>query len=694
VDQVADDRLPLEKTRNLGFAAHIDAGKTTTTERVLFYSGRIHRMGEVDDGDTQMDWMPQEMERGITITAAATTCYWQGYRINIIDTPGHVDFTVEVERSVRVLDGLVAILAGVGGVQPQSETVWRQANKYRVPRMVFVNKLDRMGADFHDVLHQTRSRLGANAVALQIPIGAESSFEGVVDLIGRRALRWTDELGTQVEESAIPENMESLAEKFRENLIVSLADVDELIEDRYLSGEEPTEDEIHEALRRATLSFSVVPVLCGSALKNKGIQPLMDAVCRYLPAPTDMPDIAGVNPKTGEEETRRNDPAEHFSALVFKVQADPFVGQLYYTRVYSGSVKRGQTVINPRTGDRQRPTKLLRMHANRREELEEAQAGDIIGAVGLQDVTTGDTLCTTARPILLEPPTFPEPVISTAIEPRAGADESKLVAALERLTREDPTLTLRTDKETGQYILSGMGELHLEIIIDRLKRESGVDARVGRPMVSYRETVLGEATAEGHFDRVIAGKHQRAGVTLRVRHAEDGKNAAAIAYDKAQVPDAMNAAVLAGCREAFDAGPLAGYPVVGVAAEAVEALYDEDNSTDLAFKSATSQAFREAYLQARPALLEPVMLVEVVTPEEYMGDVMGDLTGRRADIREMRASAGQTQTIIALAPLASMFGYSTSLRSLSQGRATYTMQPDRYEPVPEERQAEILGRVP
>jgi len=688
---VAKEPLDLVKTRNVGMAAHIDAGKTTTTERILFYTGRIHRMGEVDDGDAQMDWMPQEMERGITITAAATTCYWKGYRINIIDTPGHVDFTVEVERSVRVLDGLVAIMCAVGGVQPQSETVWRQANKYRVPRIVFINKLDRMGANFHDVLHQMRSRLGAQVVALQIPIGAEDNFEGMVDLIRRRALYWTDELGTQIEEREIPENLESLAEQFREHLIVSLAEVDEEMEELYLTGQEPTEEQIHAALRRATLSFSLVPVLGGSALKNKGVQPLLDAILRYLPSPKDVPDVVGENPKTGKEERRKSDTAEAFCALVFKVATDPYVGQLYYLRVYSGSMRVRGTVLNPRTGTRQRLNKLLRMHANRREELEETRAGDIVAAVGLQDTITGDTLCTPARPILLEPPTFPEPVISMAIEPRTRAEEEKVVETLERLVREDPTLALRVDKETGQYILSGMGELHLEVVVDRMRREFGVEARVGKPMVSYRETVQAQAQAEVEYDRVMAGKRQRAIVGLAVRPSGDGKNSVEITADTSEVSEVFVAAARGAAREGFDAGPLAGYPVSGLVVEIQKLGVDPDHSTDLAFKAATSQAFRQAYLDAEPTLLEPVMRVEVVTPEANMGDVTNDLVARRADIVEMRASVGNTQTITAFVPLANMFGYSTALRSLTQGRATYTMQPERYEPVPKERQNEILG---
>ncbi|MCX7597654.1 MAG: elongation factor G [Armatimonadetes bacterium] len=689
---VADDP-PLDRTRNIGMAAHIDAGKTTTTERVLFYTGRIHRMGEVDDGDAQMDWMPQEMERGITITAAATTCFWGGHRINIIDTPGHVDFTVEVERSVRVLDGLVTILCAVGGVQPQSETVWRQADKYRVPRVIFVNKMDRIGANFHDVLHQIRSRLGANAVAIQLPIGAEERFEGVIDLIRRRALYWVDDLGTQIEEAAIPENLESLAEQFREHLVVTLGELDPVVEERYLAGEEPSEEELHAALRRATLGFRAVPVLCGSALRNKGIQPLLDAVVRYLPSPEDMPDVVGINPRTGSEERRRHDPTEHFCALVFKVQNDPFVGQLHYLRVYSGRLKRGDTVLNARLGQRQRVTKLLRMHANRREELEQARAGDIVAAVGLADTVTGDTLCTPARPIALEPPTFPEPVISTAIEPRTRAEEQKVVSALERLVREDPTLRLRTDKETGQYILSGMGELHLEIVVDRMRREFGVDARVGKPMVSYRETVLGSAVADVEFDRILAGKRHRVGLAVRVASASGGQNSARFGRIESDVPAVLLDAAVAAIRDSFDAGPLAGYPVLGVDAVVERVLYDPDNSTELAFRSAASQAFREAYLSARPALLEPVMRVEVVTPEAHMGDVVNDLNARRADIREIRASAGNTQTIVAFVPLANVFGYSTVLRSLTQGRGTYTMQPERYDPVPLERQAEILGQT-
>ncbi|MBC7286950.1 MAG: elongation factor G [Armatimonadetes bacterium] len=687
------EQLPLDKTRNIGIAAHIDAGKTTLTERILFYTGRIHRMGEVDDGSAQMDWMQQEMERGITITAAATSCYWKEHRINIIDTPGHVDFTVEVERSVRVLDGLVAIMCAVGGVQPQSETVWRQANKYRVPRIVFINKLDRVGANFHDVLHQMRSRLGANAVALQIPIGAEADFRGMVDLIRRKAIYWADELGTQMVEEEVPANLVNLAERFREHLIVSLAELDETIEDRYLNEQEPTEEEIHAAIRRATLSFELVPVLGGAALRNKGVQPLLDAIVRYLPSPADMPDVVGQNPKTGAEERRRHSPAEHFCGLVFKIQTDPHVGELYYLRVYSGSVKRGNTVLNARTGQRQRINKLLRMHANRREEIEEASAGDIVAAVGLQDTVTGDTLCTPARPIILEPPTFPEPVISVAVEPKTRAEEEKVRGSLERLVREDPTLQLRVDKETGQFILSGMGELHLEIVLDRMRREFGTDARVGKPMVSYRETVTSEGRASVVFDRVVAGKRHRAGVTVAVRPAQGDKSSVNITFDSSLVPPTMLEAIRNGIREGLDAGPLAGYPVSAVEATVEDIVFDPDNSTELAFKAAAGEAFREAYLSDRPTLLEPLMLVEVVTPEQHVGDVMNDLIARRGDIVETRASAGSTQTITALVPLASMFGYSTALRSLTQGRGTYTMQPDRYVPVAPERQAEILGHA-
>ncbi|MGD9517940.1 MAG: elongation factor G [Armatimonadota bacterium] len=688
---MATDDVTLEKTRNVGIAAHIDAGKTTTTERILFYTGRIHRMGEVDDGDTQMDWMAQEMERGITISAAATTCYWKGHRINIIDTPGHVDFTVEVERSVRVLDGLVAIMCAVGGVQPQSETVWRQADKYRVPRVVFINKIDRIGANFHDVLHQMRSRLGAKTVALQIPIGAEDRFEGMVDLIRRRALYWTDELGTHVEEAAVPDNLEGLTEQFREHLLVSLAEVDEEIEELYLTAQEPSEEQIHKALRRATLSFSLVPVLGGSALKNKGVQPLIDAIVRYLPSPVDVPDVVGHNPKTGAEERRKSDTSEAFCSLVFKIATDPFAGQLYYLRIYSGRISRGDNVLNPRTGQRQRVNKILRMHANRREELPEARAGDIVAAVGLEDTLTGDTLCTPARPIILEPPTFPEPVISMAVEPRTRAEEEKVVQALQRLVREDPTLTLRVDKDTGQYILSGMGELHLEVVVDRLSREFGVQARVGKPMVSYRETVRTEASATVEYDRVLAGKRQRAGVALKLAPASNGQNSVVVECSTRDLPASFVETVKTGVIEAFEAGPLAGYPVSGLTVTIEQLIVDPDNSTELAFKAAVSQAFRQAYLDARPTLLEPVMLVEVVTPEAHMGDVVNDLVGRRADIVEMQASAGNTQTIVALVPLANMFGYSTALRSLTQGRATYTMQPSRYDPVPEERQVEILG---
>ncbi|MCD6360591.1 MAG: elongation factor G [Armatimonadetes bacterium] len=683
----------LRKIRNIGFAAHIDAGKTTTTERILYYTGRVHRMGEVDDGDATMDWMPQEMERGITITSAATTCEWQGHTINIIDTPGHVDFTVEVERSLRVLDGVVVIFCAVGGVQPQSETVWRQAEGYGIPRVAFVNKMDRIGANFHDVLHQMRTRLGAEAVAVQLPIGSEESFRGVVDLITQKAWVYTDELGEEGEEIPIPEDMRDLTEKFREHLVVSLADINPALEEKYFAGEEPTVEEMQATVRDATLACKLVPVLTGSSLKNKGVQPLLDAIVTYLPSPLDTPPVIGEHPKKGTEEERRPDPEEPFTALAFKVAADPFVGQLTYIRVYSGTLAKGERVLNADQGTRERISRILRMHANRREDIEQIGPGDIVAVVGLSNTITGDTLCAVNAPIVLEKISFPEPVISVVVEPRSQADEAKLNEALARLDLEDPSLRVETDMETGQQILSGMGELHLEIIIDRLIREFSVQVNTGTPRVAYRETITKTAEGEDRFVKQTGGRGQYGHVKLRVEPASTEEK---LVYEDLakgdEIPDQFRGAVRAGVEEAMQAGALAGYPVVGVKVTVLGGSFHEVDSSDVAFKVAASRALNKALAAGNPVLLEPVMAAEVVTPEQYFGDVVNDLTTRRAQILDVNQAAGNARVIDLRVPLANMFGYATALRSLTQGRATHTMRPDSYEPVPQDKQDELVLR--
>ncbi len=684
-DLVANvSQIPIEKTRNIGVAAHIDAGKTTTTERILFYTGRVHRMGEVDDGDATMDWMPQEMERGITITSAATTAEWKGHRINLIDTPGHVDFTAEVERSLRVLDGMIMVMCAVGGVQPQSETVWRQANKYSVPRIVFVNKMDRTGADFHDVLHQMRLRLGAHVIAVQLPIGAEAEFRGVIDLLERRAYEWSGEAGEEYEEVPVPPNMRQRVESFREHLVVSVAETDPDLENMYLEGEEPTVAQIKAALRRATIAGTIVPVLTGTALKNKAVQPLLDGIVDYLPSPLETPDITGTHPKSGEPVTRKPSPSEPLCAYVFKVVGDAFVGQLSYVRIYSGRMKKGENVLNSRTGNRQRLGRLLRMHANRREDLEEAQTGDIVGIVGLNGAATGDTLCPQDKPIVLESITFPEPVIALAIEPKTKADEDRLTEALAKLSAEDPTLAVRTDQDTGQQIISGMGELHLEIITDRLRREFNVDVNVGKQHVAYKETITRAAEGEARFVRQTGGRGQFGHVILKLEPAAEDVHLEFEDQTKGGViPHDFIPAVERGIREAMDSAPLAGYPATRIRAILLGGSFHEVDSSDLAFKVAGGMAFRNVYEKAHPVFLEPIMSTEVITPEAYMGDVVNDLNSRRAEIQSINAGSGDTQVIVARIPLAEMFGYSTTLRSLSQGRATYTMEPELYQPVPD-----------
>ncbi|MGC9318600.1 MAG: elongation factor G [Armatimonadota bacterium] len=682
----------LRKTRNIGFAAHIDAGKTTTTERILYYTGKVHRMGEVHDGDATMDWMEQEMERGITITSAATTCTWRDHRINIIDTPGHVDFTVEVERSLRVLDGVVVIFCAVGGVQPQSETVWRQASKYNIPRLAFVNKMDRIGADFHDVLHQTRRRLGAEAVAIQLPIGKEDGHRGIIDLIEQRAWEFSDEEDVPPREIEMPENMRDMVDAFREHLVVSLADINPDLEAKFFAGEEPTPEEMRETIRRATIACELVPVMCGTALRNKGIQPLLDAIVAYLPSPIDVPPVVGEHPETGEEMSRAPDPEEPFSALAFKVAVDPFVGHITYIRCYSGSAKVGDRVLNADTGHKERITRLLRMHANRREDIEQIGPGDIVAAVGLDETTTGDTLTALNAPIVLERMVFPEPVISMVIEPRSQADEDRLGQALRRLTMEDPTLRLETDSETGQQLISGMGELHLEVIVDRLRREFDAEANIGRPRVAYRETIRQPARGEGRFVKQTGGRGQYGHVILRLEPiATDTKLEYEDESKGDEIPEEFKSAVQSGVVEAMGAGTLAGYPAVGIRCTVLGGSFHEVDSSDVAFKVAASQAFQQAFDSGQPVLLEPVMAAEVVTPEQYFGDVLNDLTTRRAQIVEVKATAGDTRTIELKVPLANMFGYATALRSLTQGRATYTMEPDRYEPVPEDQQQELVS---
>ncbi len=684
--------IPLESVRNIGFAAHIDAGKTTTTERILFYSGRVHRMGEVDDGDTTTDWMEQERERGITITSAATTITWRGHRVNIIDTPGHVDFTAEVERSLRVLDGCIAVICAVGGVQPQSETVWRQANKYNVPRLCFINKMDRVGANFHDVLHQMRSRLGAHVMAVQLPIGSEQEFEGVVDLVSLKALRYRGELGTEWEEGPVPEDMAFEVEAFREHLVLTLAETDSEMEMLYLEEREPTEEELRGALRRATCACKLVPVLCGSALKNKGVQPLMDAIVDYLPSPADVPPVEGTDPESGQVEVRHSSPDEPFAALLFKVTADAHTGKLSYLRVYSGECKKGTALLNARTGKRERLNRILRMHANKREEMEAASAGDIVAAVGLNASTTGDTLCDQKHPILLEAIHFPEPVISVAIEPKTKADEEKLQQALERLEAEDPTFTRRTDRETGQLIVSGMGELHLEIIKDRLLRDFSVGAKAGAPRVAYKETVTRLGRGEGKYVRQTGGRGQYGHVVVEVEPAPpEGGFTFEDATKGGVIPKEFMSAIEAGVREALESGVVAAYPVVDVVVRVVDGSTHEVDSSDVAYKIAASRATRAAVQNASPILKEPIMRVEVVTPEAHMGDVTNDLNARRAQIERMEPAPGGCQAVTALVPLATTFGYATDLRSLTQGRATYTMEPAHYAPVPPDVHAELVS---
>nr|WP_204305166.1 elongation factor G [Desulfurobacterium thermolithotrophum] len=685
-------KVPLEKVRNIGIIAHIDAGKTTTTERILYYTGRIHKIGEVHEGAAEMDWMEQEKERGITITSATTTCFWRDHRINIVDTPGHVDFTIEVERSLRVLDGAVTILCSVGGVQPQTETVWRQADKYGVPRIIFVNKMDRIGADFFKVVADVEEKLGAKPVPLQIPVGAEDDFKGVIDLISMKAIIWEEEtLGAKYHYEDIPADLRDVAEEYREKMLEAIADVDEEIMMKYLEGEEISEEEIKQAIRKGTIELKFFPMLCGSAFKNKGVQPLLDAVVDYLPSPLDVPPIKGINPKTGEEEERPASYDEPFAALAFKILTDPYVGQLTFIRVYSGLMESGSYVYNATRDKKERLARILRMHANKREEIPVLGAGDIAAAVGLRETYTGDTLCDPNHPILLEAMEFPEPVISVAVEPKTKADQEKLSLALQKLAKEDPSFRVSTDHETGQTIISGMGELHLEIIVDRLKREFKVDVNVGRPQVAYRETIRKEVTSEGKFIKQTGGRGQYGHVWLKIEPLEPGKGFEFYETIKGGVvPKEYIPAVEAGVREAMETGVVAGYPMTDIKVTLFDGSYHEVDSSEMAFKIAGSIAFKEGAKKANPVLLEPIMEVEVTTPEEFMGDVIGDLNKRRGRVQGMEAR-GNAQVIRALVPLAEMFGYATDLRSMTQGRATYIMKFSHYEEVPPQVAEQIIG---
>ena len=687
-------RHPLEKTRNIGIMAHIDAGKTTTTERILYYTGRSYKIGEVHDGAATMDWMEQEQERGITITSAATTCYWNDHRINIIDTPGHVDFTVEVERSLRVLDGTVAVFDGVAGVEPQSETVWRQAEKYSVPRMCFVNKMDRTGADFYFVVDTIRERLTDNYVVLQLPIGAEADYQGVIDLITMKALIWHGEdLGASWDEVDIPDDLIEQAEEYREMMLDKLSEFDETIMEKYLEEQEITEEDLKNAIREGTLHHGLVPVLNGTAFKNKGVQPLLDAVVDYLPSPLDIPEIVGTSVKGDEEVTRKVSDDEPFSALAFKIMTDPHVGRLAFFRVYSGSLEKGSQILNPRTGNKERMGRILEMHANDREDVDAVYTGDIMAAIGIKDVRTGDSLVAIDKPLILEEMTFPDPVIDVAVEPKSKADQEKLSKALMALSQEDPTFRVHTDQETAQTILSGMGELHLEVLVDRMLREFNVDASVGKPQVAYRETITKEVTTTYTHKKQTGGSGQFAEVEIDVRPAKAGEG---YTFDDnisgGRIPKEYIPAVDAGIKEAMTSGVLAGFPVVDIQVELNDGKFHDVDSSDMAFKIAGTMAFKEAARKASPALLEPIMAVEVVTPDDYLGGVVGDLNSRRGQVQGTE-QRGNNQVVNALVPLSEMFGYVGDLRTMSSGRANYTMQFDSYQQMPASVQEEVVTRL-
>ena len=683
----------LEKTRNIGIMAHIDAGKTTTTERILFYTGKVHKIGEVHEGAATMDWMVQEQERGITITSAATTCQWDAHRINIIDTPGHVDFTVEVERSLRVLDGAVAVFCAKGGVEPQSETVWRQADKYHVPRMAYVNKMDILGADFYRVVNMMKDRLGANAVPIQLPIGYEHSFKGYVDLVEMNATLYIDDLGEKTEVVAIPEDMQELAATYRQGLLDHVAESDDELMMKYLEGEELTKEEIIRGIRKATIACTMTPVVCGSSYKNKGVQPLLDAVIAYMPSPLDVPAIAGIHPDTEAEDSRAADDELPFSALAFKIMADPFVGKLAFFRVYSGKLASGSYVYNSTKGKRERIGRILQMHANRREEIQEVYTGDIAAAVGLKDTTTGDTLCDDKAPIILEQMVFPEPVIHVAVEPKTKADQEKMGIALQRLAEEDPTFRVATEQETGQTIISGVGELHLEIIVDRMLREFKVDCSVGKPQVAYRETIRKKVKAEGKFVRQSGGRGQYGHCWLELEPLEPGGG---FVFESKVVggciPREYIAPIGAGAKEAMENGVLAGYPMVDIKVTVLEGSYHDVDSSEMAFKIAGSMGFKAGCAKAGAVILEPYMKVEVTVPEEYMGDVIGDLNSRRGRIEGMEAHNG-AQRINSFVPLAEMFGYVTDLRSKTQGRGNYSMSFAHYDEVPKSIAEAIIAKV-
>ena len=684
-------KVSLEMTRNIGIMAHIDAGKTTTTERILFYTGVNRKMGETHDGGATMDWMEQEQERGITITSAATTCFWNDHRINIIDTPGHVDFTVEVQRSLRVLDGSVTVLCAKGGVEPQSETVWRQADEYRVPRMIYVNKMDIMGADFYRVLDMIKERFNCNAVPIQLPIGSEDTFKGIVDLLNMKAIVYYDDLGKDVREEEIPEDMKELAEKYRTNLIENIVEQDEELMEKYFEGEEPSIEEMKKIIRKATIANEMVPICCGTSYRNKGVQPLLDAVVDYMPAPTDIEAIKGINPDTEEEEVRHSTDNEPFAALAFKIATDPFVGKICFFRVYSGSVDAGSGVYNTVKRNKERMGRILQMHANHREDIETCYAGDIAAAVGLKNTTTGDTLCDEKHPIILESMNFPEPVIRVAIEPKTKAGQEKMGLALAKLAEEDPTFKAYTDEETGQTIIAGMGELHLEIIVDRLLREFKVEANVGAPQVAYKESIKDFVDHETKYKRQSGGSGQYGHVKIKLEPNETGKGYEFInAVTGGSIPKEYIPAVDTGIKGSLQAGVLAGYPVVDVKVTLYDGSYHEVDSSEMAFKIAGSMAFKEACRKANPVLLEPIMKVTVIVPEEYMGDVIGDLNSRRGEIQGFEDRLGVKQ-INSRVPLGDMFGYATDLRSKTQGRGQYVMEPDGYKEVPKSIAEKIIS---
>ena len=684
-------KVSLEKTRNIGIMAHIDAGKTTTTERILFYTGVNHKLGETHDGDATMDWMAQEQERGITITSAATTCFWKNHRINIIDTPGHVDFTVEVQRSLRVLDGSVTVLCAKGGVEPQSETVWRQADEYKVPRMIFVNKMDIMGADFYRVLDMVKERFNCNAVPIQLPIGAEATFKGIIDLINNDAEVYYDDLGKDVRHEEIPDDMKELAAKYRSQLIESVVEQDDELMEKYFEGVEPTVEEIKKVIRKATIANEMVPICCGTAYRNKGVQPLLDAIVDFMPAPTDIESIKGVNPDTDEEEQRHSSDSEPFSALAFKIATDPFVGKLCFFRVYSGTVNAGTTVYNSVKNTRERMGRILQMHANHREDIETVYAGDIAAVVGLKNTTTGDTLCDEKSPIILESMNFPDPVIRVAIEPKTKAGQEKMGIGLQKLAEEDPTFKCYTDEETGQTIIAGMGELHLEIIVDRLLREFKVEANVGKPQVAYKETIRKKVDHETKYKRQSGGSGQYGHVKIILEPNEPGKGYEFVnAVVGGKIPKEFIGPVDQGIQGALNSGVLANYPVVDVKVTLYDGSYHEVDSSEMAFKIAGSMAFKEAARLADPILLEPIMKVVVIVPDEYFGTVQGNLIARRGEIQGFEDRSGLKQ-INARVPLAEMFGYATDLRSQTQGRGQYVMEPDGYKPVPKSISEKIIS---